>query len=75
MQRKGKSIPITHNPSDYRAGDWVTWRVGDDKLPHIGIVSDRQSLAGTPLIIHNIGRGTQEEDILFAFPITGHFRW
>ena len=75
MQRKGKSIPITHNPSDYRAGDWVTWRVGDDKLPHSGIVSDRQSLAGTPLIIHNIGRGTQEEDILFAFPITGHFRW
>ena len=75
MQRKGKSIPITHNPSDYRAGDWVTWRVGDDKLPHIGIVSDRQSLAGTPLIVHNIGRGTQEEDILFAFPITGHFRW
>ncbi|MGB2047167.1 MAG: DUF1287 domain-containing protein, partial [Psychrobacter celer] len=30
---------------------------------------------GTPLIIHNIGRGTQEENILFAYPITKHFRY
>ena len=75
MQRRGKAMAVTQNAGDYRAGDWVTWRVGDDKLPHIGIVSDRQSAAGTPLIIHNIGGGTQEEDVLFAFPIVGHFRW
>ncbi len=43
-------------------------------LPHIGIVSDRTSLTGTPLIIHNIGRGTREENILFDYPITGHYR-
>jgi uncharacterized protein YijF (DUF1287 family) len=25
-------------------------------------------------VLHNIGRGTQEEDILFAYSITGHYR-
>ncbi len=44
-------------------------------LPHIGIVSDRKTmLGGTPLIIHNIGRGTREEDILFGHKVTGHYR-
>ena len=27
----------------------------------------------TPLVIHNIGRGTQEEDVLFSFTVTGHY--
>ena len=31
--------------------------------------------AGVPLIIHNIGAGTQQEDRLFAWPITGHYRF
>jgi uncharacterized protein YijF (DUF1287 family) len=26
-------------------------------------------------MIHNIGAGTQEEDVLFAWTIVGHFRW
>jgi hypothetical protein len=43
------------------------------KLPHIMIVSDRKSAAGVPLAIHNIGSGTQEEDVLFAYPLTGHY--
>ena len=25
--------------------------------------------------IHNIGDGAKEEDILFVYTITGHFRW
>lgn len=75
MQRMNKSLTVSNNPKDYRAGDWVTWRVGDTKLPHIGIVSDRQAWNGTPLIVHNIGAGTKEENVLFAFPITGHYRW
>jgi len=75
MKRQGRSLPVSKNPGDYRAGDWVTWRVSDTQLPHIGMVSDRTTEDGTPLIIHNIGNGTQEEDVLFAFPIAGHFRW
>ena len=26
------------------------------------------------LILHNIGGGAQEEDLLMSFPITGHYR-
>ena len=55
------------------SGDIVTVMVGG-KLPHIMIVSDRKSAAGVPLAIHNIGAGTQEEDVLFAYPMTGHYR-
>jgi len=43
-------------------------------LPHIMIVSDRKTPAGIPLVIHNIDRGTQEEDCLFRYPLTGHYR-
>jgi len=28
-----------------------------------------------PLVIHNIGRGTKEEDTLFLFTLTGHYRY
>lgn len=75
FHRRGKSLPISDKAADYRPGDIVTWRLPGKQLPHIGIVSDRKTLAGVPLIIHNIGGGTQEEDMLFAAPIKGHFRY
>jgi uncharacterized protein YijF (DUF1287 family) len=71
--RQGWSLRPTREASNYRPGDLVTWMLPGN-LPHIGIVSDRRSLTGTPLIIHNIGRGTREENILFDYPITGHYR-
>ncbi|MGY0505971.1 DUF1287 domain-containing protein [Luteimonas sp. e5] len=58
---------------DYRAGDLVTWRLPGG-APHIGIVSDRRRADGTPLILHNINRGVREEDVLQAWPVSGHFR-
>jgi len=71
FKRQGMALA----PGDYRAGDIVTWMLPGN-LPHIGIVSDRADPAsGRPLIIHNIGAGAQEEDMLTAYPITGHFRW
>ncbi|PVV16077.1 MAG: DUF1287 domain-containing protein, partial [gamma proteobacterium symbiont of Ctena orbiculata] len=30
---------------------------------------------GTPLIVHNIGAGPKLEDMLFRYPITGHYRY
>jgi len=56
----------------YQAGDIVAWDLGGGVL-HIGLVSDK-SKAGTPLIIHNIGGGAQEEDILFKYQVIGHYR-
>jgi uncharacterized protein YijF (DUF1287 family) len=38
------------------------------------IVSDRRSRDNIPLVIHNIGNGTQEEDLLFEYKLTGHYR-
>jgi uncharacterized protein len=59
----------------YQPGDLVTWMLPGN-LPHIGIVSDRRAREATrPLIIHNIGAGPAEEDMLFAYPITGHYRY
>lgn len=73
FKRKGWSLPVTQNPDDYHPGDLVTCIVGSS-LPHIMIVSDRKSAEGIPLIIHNIGGGTEEEDCLFTFPLNGHYR-
>ena len=73
FKRAGNELPISKKAADYVPGDVVTWDLGSG-LVHIGIVSDRKSPTGTPLIIHNMGRGTQEEDILFGFEILGHYR-
>lgn len=74
FSRHGTTLPVSRLPDAYRPGDIVTWMLPGN-LPHIGIVSSRKTARGVPLIIHNIGRGTQEEDILFAYPVTGHYRY
>jgi uncharacterized protein len=74
FKRKGMSLPVTQKTEDYLPGDLVTCTVAG-KLPHIMIVSDKRTADGRPYIIHNIGQGTREEDRLFEFPITGHYRW
>ena len=71
--RHGKSLPVSRNAGDYLPGDVVTWRLPGG-LNHIGLVSDRK-VGGRPLMIHNIGEGTQREDVLFAYEITGHYRY
>ena len=73
FQRQGWSKPLTTQAADYAAGDIVAWKLNSGPL-HIGIVSDRKTSAGTPLVIHNIGNGTQEDDILFQHTIIGHYR-
>jgi uncharacterized protein len=75
--RAGRSLPITHDPHDYKAGDIVSYYVptGRFSKTHIAIVSDRKATGGTPLIIHNRGVGVQEENRLFAEEITGHYRY
>jgi len=74
LKRQGASLGISRKPSDFKPGDIVSWRLGGS-LPHIGIVSDRNAADGTPLIIHNVGAGPQEEDVLFIYKMNGHFRF
>ena len=66
--RQGWAVQDTN----YQAGDIVTWELKGNR-PHIGIVSDRK-IGDRPLIIHNIGSGTREDDVLYRYTITGHFR-
>lgn len=72
--RHGQSFKISQNTQDYQAGDIVTWKIPPN-LPHIGIISERKNAHGEPLVIHNIGAGTQEEDVLHNWPLTGHYRY
>ena len=74
FERQGWQRPASSQPADYAAGDIVAWKLSGSGLLHVGIVSDRQRADGTPLILHNIARGTQEEDLLFRHPIIGHYR-
>jgi len=73
FSRAGYSLPITARSADYLPGDLVAWNLGGGIL-HIGIVSDRHAVTRVPLVIHNIGAGTREEDILFRYTIIGHYR-
>lgn len=75
FSRQGEILPITDQPQDYAPGDIVTW-ILDSNSPHIGIVTNKISLiSGNPLIVHNIGSGPALEDRLFAYKITGHYRY
>lgn len=75
FERAGAALPVSRDASDYAPGDIVSWTLPGNQ-PHIGIVSDRR-VPGTrrPQIIHNIGAGPVEDDILLAFEITGHYRY
>lgn len=74
LKRQGSAVPITKNAADYLPGDIVSWKLGG-RISHIGIVSDKKMADGTPLIIHNIGSGPVEDNILWIPEMTGHFRF
>jgi uncharacterized protein YijF (DUF1287 family) len=75
FKRHGQSLPVTRRGADYRPGDVVTWRLLYGAT-HIGVVSD-VPVRGTDrqLVVHNIGSGAQIEDVLFAYTLTGHYRY
>jgi uncharacterized protein len=72
FERQGWLIPVGTN-TVYLPGDIATWNLGNG-VTHIGIVSDRRTATKVPFVIHNIGQGAREADILFAFTLTGHYR-
>lgn len=74
FRRQGETLPNTTRTADYHPGDVVTWDLGSN-VPHIGIVVDRKGGDGRYMIVHNIGRGPQLEDVLFQWKITGHYRY
>lgn len=75
FKRHGQELPVTHNANDYKPGNLVTWMLPGN-LPHIGIVTEKTNpTTGNPMIVHNIGRGPELEDMLFSYKITGHYKY
>ena len=76
FKRQGKSLPVTTVAADYQPGDIVSWRLPGG-LAHVGVVVGEVSPADPArhLMVHNIGSGARMEDVLFAYQITGHFRY
>lgn len=75
FQRHGKALPTAKEDAEFQPGDIVIWWLFYHRY-HIGIVSSKKA-PGTarPLIIHNIGSGAVEEDVLHAYTILGRYRW
>lgn len=76
FERRGASLPVSEDPADYQPGDLVTQMLPGN-LTHIAIVSTNRSAEAPerPLVVHNIGQGAREEDTLYVFRQTGHFRF
>ena len=72
IKQAGKKL-TSQQLENFKAGDIVTVMLPGN-LPHIMLVSDKKT-GKTPLVIHNIGAGAAEENSLFAYTITGHFRF
>lgn len=75
FKRKGAEKTVSASAGDFLPGDIVTQNLPGN-LAHIVLVSNQLNDDQTrPLVIHNIGSGAQIEDTLFAFEITGHYRY
>ncbi|MGH2664990.1 DUF1287 domain-containing protein [Flavobacterium sp.] len=73
--RKGEKLAVSKIADAYKTGDLVTWMI-NDKLPHIGIITNKKSPDGKrPMIVHNVGGGQVLEDCLFDYEIVGHFSY
>jgi uncharacterized protein YijF (DUF1287 family) len=73
--RKGKQVATTGAAETFQPGDVVTWDLGGG-VDHVGIVVNVwYKPSQRYLIVHNIGAGAQMEDVLFAWKLTGHYRY
>ena len=75
FERKGTKLIVSKNAKDYKTGEIITWLI-NDKLPHIGIITNKKSADGKRnLIVHNVGNGQVLEDCLFSYTIVGHYKY
>lgn len=72
FSRFGKLKKISNNKDDFSPGDIITWDLGNGIL-HIGMVSPNKTSKGVLLVVHNIGSGQVEENILFNWRMVGHY--
>ena len=70
-QRQGRSLALPINKHRLKPGDLIAWMLPGN-LPHIGVVSRVQG--DKVWLVHNIGLGAREEQVLEHWPITAHLR-
>jgi uncharacterized protein len=72
--RKGKSLSTDGGSETFMPGDIVTWDLGGG-VDHVGIVVNVwYKPSQRYLVVHNMG-SARMEDVLFAWKITGHYRY
>lgn len=74
FERHGERFTKPTSLTDWQPGDLYTMRLAGN-LPHIGIISDRLTPAGHSYVIHNIGLGTREDDILGLYNEERRYRY
>jgi uncharacterized protein YijF (DUF1287 family) len=68
FERKGYSLTVSNDISDYKPGDIVTWKLGG-KVTHIGICLENGD------VYHNMGPYAKiDKEFLFQNMIIGHYR-
>jgi uncharacterized protein YijF (DUF1287 family) len=73
--RKGTQKVKSTNAADFLPGDIVCWNLSGN-ISHIGLVINKRSADNKRyLIVHNIGRGQEISDCLFAYKIIGHYQY
>jgi len=75
FRRHGATLTLsTDRSTSWLPGDVVDWKLptGQD---HTGVLTDKLDHQGFPFVIHNIGRGPMEEDVLRSWKITCHYRY
>jgi uncharacterized protein YijF (DUF1287 family) len=74
FDRMGKQVSASAD-ENFKPGDVVSWQLSG-WMQHIGIVAiDTVPGTNRHYMIHNIGAGTQQEDVLRSFTIIAHHRW
>ncbi len=72
--RKAKSLATTGGSETFLPGDIITWDLGGG-VDHIGMVVNVWfKPTQRYLMVHNMG-SARMEDVLFAWKITGHYRY
>ncbi|MEK6796898.1 MAG: DUF1287 domain-containing protein [Spirochaetota bacterium] len=73
LERMGKGVSTNEK---YIPGDIVAWRLKSGRL-HVGIVSKEKVVFAKNryTVVHNIGSGAKNEDVLYSYTIIGHYRW
>ncbi len=77
FRRHGQVLPTDLSQATrdtFQPGDIVTWKLPMGK-DHIGILTDKTDALGWPCVVHNIGAGPQEEDVLGNWELDGHYRY